>query len=79
MFYLHVHMPFDNRCRWVGMEQTAMVIVNSALYAEAFHMRDVEQARQHVLKVFPYCECFPVECSSNKIIPENMRQLMNCA
>jgi hypothetical protein len=79
MFYLHVHMPYDKQCRWIGVEYGAYIIVNSALHAEAFHMRDVEQTRQYTLRVFPGCTCFPIECSSNKIIPENMRQLMNCA
>jgi len=78
MFYLYIHFAFDNRCRWIGMEDVALMVVNSALYAEAFHMRDVEVARQYVMRVFPYCKCFPVECSSNKIIPSKMLQLMNC-
>jgi len=78
MFYLHIHFATDQQCRWIGTEQTALMVVNSALYAEAFHMRDVEQVRQMVLNVFTGCECFPVECSSNKIIPAKMLQLMNC-
>ena len=78
MFYLQVYTHYDKQCHWVGMEQKALTVVNSALYAEAFHMRDVEQTRQYVLRVFPYCKCTPVECSSNKIIPAEMLQLMNC-
>lgn len=83
MFYLTVMLPNDVRCFWVYSENHSNLMFGklqtSALYAEAFAPQYVEQVRQYALKAWPGCECVPVEASSNKIIPENMRKVLNIA
>lgn len=83
MFYLHVHLPNDKRCFWLYTETIGTLVQGKlntdAMYAEAFAPQHVEEFRNLTLTAWPGCECFPIECSSNKIIPENMRKVLNIA
>lgn len=82
-FYLHVHLPGDKRCFWLHTSPSTIPeyvvghLHTNALYAEAFEPKHVEIIRQYALVAWPDCTCEPIECSSSKLIPRNMRRLMN--
>lgn len=79
MYYLHIHFPNHEKCFWAFMENGSLFASERADFASAFQPQYVEKLRQQVIKNWPKAECFPIECSSRQIIPENMRKIMNIA
>jgi len=64
---------------WIASDGMFIVVTPNASHAEAFPMRNVEQYRQYAMRAWPNSTIIPVECNSRKIIPENMRKLINIA
>lgn len=64
---------------WIASDGMFMVVTPDIIHAEAFSMRNVEHYRQYALQAWPGSTIIPVECNSQKLIPQNMRNLLNIA
>lgn len=81
-FYIKGTMP-DGRERWVAVKPVPhlgkgaheIYLFSSAICAEAFEMRDVEKIRQFAETIYAI-KFEPIECNSRKLIPENMRKVL---
>lgn len=84
MFYIHVHLPNKpTKCFWMhtvpGADNLSLKLNINAYCAEAYDEFELTRRIFQASMIWPGCTIIAIECDSSKLIPTNMRRLLNIA